>query len=65
MTIESPLKNLLTRKEAADYLYVSVRTMEIWASTKRYPLKFYKVGRTVAYKKEDLDKFIESRVRGV
>ncbi len=51
---------LLSRKEAADYLGVKLGTLDNWVSTKRYPLKYYKVGRLVKYKLEDLDAFIEA-----
>jgi len=52
---------LLTRKEAAGYLGVQTRTLDVWASTRRYNLKFIKVGRLAKYRKEDLDEFISSR----
>jgi excisionase family DNA binding protein len=52
---------LMTRQEAADYLQVDVGTLEVWASTGRYNIPFYKVGRCARYKQEDLDRFIEDR----
>lgn len=53
---------LLSRKEAAEYLGVTSETLDNWACTKRYNLKFYKIGRLAKYKKEDLDEFIENRM---
>lgn len=55
---------LLTRKEAAEYLGVTPHTLAVWHSTKRYPLPVVKVGRLVKYRKSDLDAFIDSRLVG-
>ena len=55
---------LLTRKEAAEYLGVKPHTLNVWASTKRYNLKYIKVGRMVRYRKEDLDDFLTERTVG-
>jgi excisionase family DNA binding protein len=52
---------LLTRREAADLLGISPETLTIWACTKRYPLPYVKVGRSVRYRRTDLEAFIESR----
>jgi len=53
---------LMSRKEAAKYLGVEPQTLAVWASTRRYPLRFYKVGRLARYRKSDLDAFVASRV---
>lgn len=52
---------LFTRKEAAIYLGVKPETLDNWACTKRYGLKFIKVGRLCKYRKEDLDAFLNQR----
>jgi excisionase family DNA binding protein len=59
MTIQS--SPLLTRKQAAEYLGVEPATLHNWACTKRYNLKFYKVGRLAKYRIEDLENFLSSR----
>jgi len=56
--------DLLTRREAAAYLGVTPETLAVWASTRRYPLRFVKIGRLAKYKKSDLDAFIASRTIG-
>lgn len=56
--------NLLSNQEAAAYLGVSPNTLEVWRCTKRYDLPYIKVGRIVKYKREALDKFLESRTIG-
>lgn len=55
-------KNLLTRKEAAEYLCISANTLAVWASNKRYDLKFIRMGRAVRYRLSDLDEFMEQRL---
>lgn len=52
---------LLTRKQAAEYLGVEARTLDVWACTKRYDLKFIKVGRLAKYRIQDLDDFLVRR----
>ena len=55
---------LLTRKQAAQFLGVRENTLAIWATNKRYDLPFYKVGRLTKYKALDLEKFIQSNQKG-
>jgi excisionase family DNA binding protein len=56
---------LLTRKQAAEYLGLEPRTLDVWACTKRYNLRFTKVGRLAKYRKEDLDDFLAQRTVNV
>src|SRR4051812_13924582 len=42
--------DLMTRKEAANYLGVTVTTLAIWKCTGRYSLPVYKIGRLAKYK---------------
>jgi len=55
---------LLTREDAAAYLGVRPQTLACWASTRRYGLRYIKVGRCVRYRKADLDRFLEARTVG-
>jgi len=55
---------LLNRAEAATYLDVKPQTLACWATTRRYGLRYVKVGRNVRYRKADLDRFLESRTVG-
>lgn len=48
----------VSREEAAKILGVKPGTLSVWASTKKYPLKYIKVGSKVRYKKSDLDEFL-------
>lgn len=47
--------------QAAVYLGVEPATLTMWRSTKRYPLRYVKVGRHVRYSKSDLDAFLDKR----
>lgn len=51
--------DLLTRKEAAEYLGITASTLAVWACVKRYKLPYIKIGRLVKYRRSDLDSFIE------
>lgn len=55
------LDKLLTPEETAQILGLDAKTLQIWRTTRRYPLKFVKVGRLVRYRLEDITTFIESR----
>ena len=60
MTTESPL---LTNKEAAEYLKISVAFLDRdrWAGAK---IPFVKLGtRSIRYRKKDLDDYIKSKIR--
>lgn len=50
---------LLTRKEAARYLDMSPNTLAVWACTKRYNLNPIKIGRSVRYRRSELDRFLD------
>jgi excisionase family DNA binding protein len=56
--------DLLSRKQAAEYLGVTEHTLAVWKCTGRYALPCIKVGRLVKYRKSDLDAFIERRTVG-
>jgi excisionase family DNA binding protein len=56
--------DLLPPQEVAHLLGITTGTLEVWRCTKRYSLKFVKVGRLVRYRRSDLSAFIESRTIG-
>ena len=51
---------LLTRTEAARYLSIAPHTLAVWASGGRMKIPVVKIGRTVRYKKSDLDAFVSN-----
>lgn len=53
---------LFTRRQAAEYLGVKENTLAVWATTKRHPLPYYKVGRLVKYRLSDLQAFLERNI---
>lgn len=67
ISIEGPGGNptrLLTRREAAAILRLNPQTLAVWASAKRYNLRFYKVGGSVRYSRADIEAFLRTRTRG-
>jgi hypothetical protein len=52
---------LLKSEDTAARLGVSAGTLAIWRCTKRYPLKFVRVGRNIRYRIEDIEDFIRAR----
>ena len=57
-TLQKPAKALLTRREAAELLGVLPATLAVWSHYKRGPV-YHKVGRSVRYKRSDVESFIE------
>jgi len=47
--------DLLSNDQAATYIGVTPRTLEVWRCTKRYPIPFIKVGRLVKYRRSSLN----------
>ena len=64
-TPNSPKDEILGNTDAAEYIGVTPRTLEVWRCTKRYQIPFIKVGRLVKYRKSALDNFLDSRTVGV
>lgn len=56
--------SLLEPEKAAAFLQVKPETLQVWRSTKRYPLAYVKVGRLVRYRQSDLDAFLRVRTQG-
>lgn len=53
---------MLRTKEAAEYLGLTKATLEAWRVRGGGPV-FLKMGKSVRYRKSDLDAFIVSRLR--
>lgn len=53
--------SLLNSDKAAKYLGLKPSTLDVWACTGRYNLKYIKVGRLRKYRQEDLDEFLTLR----
>lgn len=56
--------NLMTPEQVAEYLGVSVETLNVWRCTKRYNLPYVKAGRLVRYRLQDVEAFVASRLQG-
>ena len=55
---------LLTRREAADFLGLRAQTLATWAMTGKYNLPTIKVGRSVRYRRSDLERWLAARTVG-
>ncbi len=56
--------DLLNTEQAAAYLGVTARTLEVWRCTKRHPIPYIKVGRLVKYRKGELDRWLARQTVG-
>jgi hypothetical protein len=66
MSAIDPTKSkFLNTNQAAAHIGVEPQTLSLWRATGRHVIKFYKIGRKVAYRIEDLDAWLESRARAV
>lgn len=61
--MSSPIEQLelLTPAQMAQVLGVSVGTLAVWRCTKRYPLPYIKVGRSVRYNRAHGYDFLAAR----
>lgn len=57
--------SLLTRLQAAKYLRLSPATLATWASTHRHDIPYIKLGRSVRYRKSDLDQYLSHNTHRV
>jgi excisionase family DNA binding protein len=56
--------DLLTRGEAAEYLRIKPQTLAAWLCNGRYGIPVVRVGRSVRYRRVDLDAFLARRTVG-
>lgn len=61
MDAQTPRDPLLTEVQAAKLLGVKPASLQVWRSTKRYPLSYIKVGRLVRYRLSAIKAFLASR----
>ena len=52
---------LLTEAQAAEYLNISIRTLQAWRVQGGGP-RYSKLGRSVRYRQRDLDAFVEAHL---
>ena len=52
---------LWTPDETAQFLGVTVGTLQVWRTTRRYPLPYLKIGRKVMYDPNEVELFTQSR----
>ena len=55
---------LLTPRDVAKILGVTLQTLAVWRCEKRYNLPYVKAGRLVRYRGSDIEEFINRRRHG-
>ncbi len=55
------IPELLDPEETAELLGVTTGTLSVWRCTRRYPLDYVRVGRSIKYPADSVRKFITSR----
>jgi len=51
---------LLSPKEAADYLHTTEGNLAVWRCVKTVNIPYHKIGKSVRYRLDDLERFVES-----
>lgn len=59
---DSKLTHLLTRKEAAEYLNITLNTLCRWMKKDTYEMPYVRIGKSIRYRKEDLISFVDRHV---
>ena len=59
--MQATSNNMLTVKQAAEYLGIKPGTLNVWRCTKAVGVPYVQVGKCVRYKVQDLDDFIARR----
>jgi excisionase family DNA binding protein len=59
MSTSPATERYLTTIEAAELLGIAPNTLEVWRSTRRVAIPYYKVGRVVRYRVSDVEKFLD------
>lgn len=59
----APYDELFTTKRAAKYLGFETNTLAVWRSNGRHNLKFVRIGRSVRYRKSELDRFLDEGMK--
>jgi hypothetical protein len=55
------MSELWNTEQTAQKLAVTKGTLEVWRCTRRYPLRYVKVGRKVMYRAADVEAFLTAR----
>ena len=58
-----PQMELIDPPEVSRILKITVETLAQWRHHKRYPLPYVKIGRSVRYDREAVQKFIDDRTQ--
>lgn len=62
-TIKPP-RELLSRRDAAEYLGIKPQTLAVWAWHRRHDLPYVRVGGRAMYRRSDLEAFVVANLVG-
>jgi hypothetical protein len=54
---------LVSPAETAKLLHTTPGVLAVWRSSRRYALRFVRIGRKIMYRREDIQRFIEARTQ--
>jgi hypothetical protein len=57
----APRSNLMTEAEVSRFLGLRPNTLAHWRLTKLQPLPFIRIGRTIRYRLEEVERFLQQR----
>jgi hypothetical protein len=55
------MTELLSNKQAAEFLGITPGTLSVWRCENRYPIPYIPVGSKIRYRVEDLQAFLDAR----
>lgn len=61
MSVDTRPKELLSEREAAEYLAISPATLRTWRCIGQPTLPFVRVGGAIRYRRSDLESWVEER----
>lgn len=61
--VEMIPNKLMSPKELSEYIGVKESSLAVWRTNKTYPLPYIKIGGLIRYRKDAVDKWIESRTK--
>jgi len=59
---EIPEDRIFNEKEAAAYMRFSPGSLAVFRCKKTHDLKYFKIGRSIRYRKSECDRFLEARL---
>lgn len=59
------MKKLISPKELAEYLGISINSLAVWRTNKTYPIPYIKVGGKIRYDLDDINQWLNNRKNNI